>query len=138
MKYDEFMNKPLRIKRRIQHQASDVAFKMEICMKTTTHFGEKVQASQDNSTEKCLHTYIDAKAELESLLDEYRLAEETVKSFLYDNLDFEDADLLEWRYIDNKPLSDIADLLGIAYQTCKNKMHDAEKIAKDKFSTRKY
>ena len=139
IRYDDFMNRPLKLRSRIEHKADDVAFKLEICLKATTALGgERVQTSRDNSTERNLAEYIDARRKLDSLISDYNEAVEEVTSFIYDNLDFKDADLLEWKYINGKTLTEIADIMGIAYQTAKNRSWRAERDLRMKFSTKKY
>ena len=132
------MSRPVRLKKKIEHKADDVAFKLEICLKATTALGGKrVQTSRDNTTEKSFANYIDAKNKLEALVDEYSEAVEDVSSFLYDNLDYRDADLLEWRYINGKTLAEIADIIGVSYQTAKHRSSVAEKRARAEFGTKK-
>lgn len=138
MTYDQFMNKPLRLRSRIEHKADDVAFKLEICLKATTALGgERVQTSHDNATERNLAEYIDARKKLDAFISDYNDAVDEVTSFIYDNLDFKDADLLEWKYINGKTLAEIADIMGIAYQTAKNRSWQAERDLRIKFSTEK-
>ena len=136
--YDEFMNRPMRLKKKIEHMADDVAFKLEICLKTTTFMGERVQTTRGNSMEKSLVEYIEAKKGLDVLIQEYAAAVGEVKDFLYTSLDFDDADLLEWRYISGKSLQEVADILGVAHQTAKNRSVAAEKRARLKFGTNRY
>jgi len=139
MTYDQFMSKPLRLRSRIEHKADDVAFKLEICLKATTALGgERVQTSRDNTTERNFAEYIDARKNLDAIIREYNDAVEEVTSFIYDSLDFKDADLLEWKYINGKSLTEIADIMGIAYQTAKNRSWQAEHQLRRKFSTHKY
>lgn len=133
MTYNEFMNRPRRLHRRIVHKADEVAFKLEVCQKTTVSMGERVQTSPSNVTEIHYADYIDANKKLQSLVKEYNEARDEVTAFLYDNLDFLDADLLEWRYINDKTLKDTADLIGIAYQTARNRMSKAERLARAKY-----
>ena len=130
------MNRPLHLRSRIEHKADDVAFKLEICLKATTALGgERVQTSRDNTTERNLAEYIDARKKLDSLISDYNEAVERVTSFLYDNLDFKDADLLEWKYISGKTLAEIAEIFGIAYDTAKHRSSAAERCARAKFDT---
>ena len=133
MTYNEFMTRPQSLRRRIQHKADDVAFKLATCEKATSVLGERVQTSPSNTTERNYVAYIDAKRQLEKLVDEYDSAKEEVTGFLYDNLSALEADLLEWRYVNDKDLQEIADLKGMAYQTIKNQMSAAEKDARAKF-----
>lgn len=138
MTYDEFMKKPDRLRRRLLHKADDVAFKLEICLKATTTLGERVQTSRGNSTEASILAYIDARKELEDLAGEQKKAADAVSDFLYGNLDYDDADLLEWKYVNGKSLSEIADITDTAYQTVKNRISAAEKSAREKFGTNRY
>lgn len=136
--YEQFMNRPLHLRSRIEHKADDVAFKLEICLKATTALGgERVQTSRDNTTERNLAEYIDARKKLDAIINDYNEAVEEVTGFIYANLDFKDADLLEWKYINGKTLTEIADIMGIAYQTAKNRSWQAERQLKNKFSTEK-
>lgn len=139
MTYDQFMNKPLRLRSRIEHKADDVAFKLEICLKATTALGgERVQTSRGNTTERNLTEYIDARKKLDATIQQYNDAVEEVTTFIYDSLDFKDADLIEWKYINGKSLTEIADIMGIAYQTAKNRSWQAENQLRRKFGTSKY
>lgn len=139
MTYEQFMNKPLRLRSRIEHKADDVAFKLEICLKATTALGgERVQTSRGNTTERNLTEYIDARKKLDAIIQQYNDAVEEVTTFIYDSLDFKDADLIEWKYINGKSLTEIADIMGIAYQTAKNRSWQAENQLRRKFGTSKY
>ena len=133
MTYNEFMNRPKRLHKRIMHEADDVAFKLEVCQKTTGTIGERVQTSTNNVTEIHYAAYIDANNKLKELLNDYKNAKNEVMDFLYDNLGYEDADILEWRYVNDKTLQDTAKLLGIAYQTARNRMSKAESRARAKY-----
>ncbi len=136
--YEQFMNRPLLLRSRIEHKAEDVAFKLEVCLKATTALGgERVQTSRDNATERNLVEYIDAKKKLDKIVADYNEAVDEVTSFLYESLDFKYADLLEWKYINGKELSEIAEISGIAYQTARHRSSAAERIAREKFSTYK-
>jgi len=134
MTYNEFMNRPRRLHRRIVHKADEVAFKLEVCQKTTGSMGERVQTSPANITEIHYADYIDASRKLQNLVKDYNEARDEVTAFLYDNLDFLDADLLEWRYINDKTLKDTAELIGIAYQTARSRISKAEQRARAKFA----
>ena len=144
MTYDEFMNRPLWLYDRIMHDADHVAFLFEVCTKSTSTLGERVQTSQTNKTAKNYAAYIDANNALEQLVQEYNSAKDEVTAFLYDSLKHDDADLLEWKYVNAKNLKEIASIKGIAYQTVKNRISIAEKRAMQKFinsvpkSTEKY
>ncbi len=136
--YDQFMNKPLRLKTRIEHKADEVAFLFEVCTKATGSWGEKVQTSPTNRSERNKDKYIDESNKLLKMIDEYEASKDEVITFLYDNLKFEDADLLEWKYINGKTLTEIAKIKGIAYQTAKNRSWRAERDLRIKFGTKKY
>lgn len=144
MTYNEFMNRPLWLYDRIKHDADHVAFLFEICVKSTGMLGERVQTSPSDRNAKSYAAYIDANNALQELVHEFNNAKEEVVQFLYDNLDYDDADLLEWKYINAKDLKDIAEIKGLAYQTVKNRMSMAEKRAIRKYinlvpeSTEKY
>ena len=133
MNYDAFMNRPSRLHDRILHKADEVAFKFEVCTRATGGMGERVQTSPENKTSKNYAEYIDANNKLTALVNEYNEARDAVTDFLYDNLEYEDADLLEWKYVNAKDLQGIADVKGLAYQTVKNKVSAAERRARQKF-----
>ena len=136
MTYNEFVKRPNRIRRRISHKIEDVMLKESICMRSTTTLGERVQTSPSNTQEVAYLRYIDAKNDLNDLAAELETAQTEVRDFFYDNLNFDDADLLEWRYIDGKNLTEIADKMGMAYQTVKNRMSEAEKEARRRYARR--
>ena len=133
MNYYDFMDRPQRLHRRILHKADEVAFKLEICQKTTGTMGERVQTSPSNITEIHYANYIDANKKLQKLIEDYNKVTGEVTDFLYDNLDFKDADILEWRYISEKSVKEISEILGVAYQTARSHMSKAERVAKAKF-----
>lgn len=133
MTYNEFVKRPNRIRRRISHKIEDVMLKESICMRSTTTLGERVQTSPTNTQEIAYLRYIDAKNDLNDLASELELAQTEVRDFFYGNLSFDEADLLEWRYIDGKSPQEIADVLNIAYQTAKNKLSRADKKARSKY-----
>lgn len=144
MTYDEFMNRPLWLYERIKHDADHVAFLFEVCVKSTGAFGERVQTSSTDKSSKSYAAYIDANNALQELVREFNNAKDEVIQFLYSNLNYDDADLLEWKYINAKDLKDIAEIKGLAYQTVKNRISVAEKRAIEKYinsvpkSTEKY
>ena len=126
MTYNEFMNRPKRLHQRIMHKADEVAFKLEVWRKATGTMGERVQTSPSNITEIHGADYIDAANKLQSLVSKYDSAKDEVTAFLYDYLDFDDADILEWRYVNDKNLKDIAEVIGVSYQTARIRMSRAE------------
>ena len=144
MTYNEFVKAPSRLRRRLLHKADEVALKWEICTKSTPSLTEKVQSSPENTSERTRISYIEAKRELDDMMAMYDKASDEVKTFLYDNLNMIDADILEWRYVDGKTVQEIADIMGVAYQTAKNRLSSADKKARSKFlksvpkSTEKY
>ena len=141
MTYSEFMNRPRILHMKISHKADEVAFKLEVCQKTTGTLGERVQTSPTNITEMHYASYIDANKKLQSLVNDYNKAKDEVTEFLYDNLGLDDADLLEWRYVNGKNLQETAEILGVAYQTARNRMSRAESRARRKYAevgTQKY
>lgn len=135
MTYDEFVNRPNRIRRRISHKIEDVMLKESICMRTTTTLGERVQTSPTNSQETSYLRYIDAKNDLNELATELEIAQTEVRDFLYDNLSFIEADLLEWRYIDGKSPQEIADKMGTTYEATRQRIKRANQKAKRHYIT---
>lgn len=133
MPYYEFVKEPSRIWRKIQHKSDEVLRIEAICMKTTTVFGEKVQSSFDNSQERNYIALVDAKKELTSLLEEHRKAQDEVRRFFYEHLDEEEADLLEWKYIDGKSARDIAKITGSQEQTIRNRTSKSDRKARTIF-----
>ncbi|MBQ1293091.1 MAG: hypothetical protein IIY21_03575 [Clostridiales bacterium] len=130
MMYDEFVNRPYRMWRKVLHKSDEVIRIEAICTKSTSVFGERVQSSFQNSQEKNYAILIDAKKELEELMEEHRKAEDEVRRFLYDNLTHEEADLLEWKYIDGKSAKDIAKILKEREQTVRNKVSRSDRKAR--------
>lgn len=133
MTYDEFMGRPRRLHRRIMHQADDVAFRLEVCTKATTVMGEKTMTSFDNIAESRITSYIDAARKLEDLMGSYEGASDEVRAFLWSELGDQQAELLEWRYVHDKSLREISDMMGLAYTTVRNSMGAAERAARQKF-----
>ena len=86
--------------------------------------------SSENLREQHLAELIDSKRELADLLNERKRVYEEVRSWLYGNLPLEYASILEYRFIDRLPLGKIADRMGYAEQTIKNKSSMAVKEAR--------
>ena len=131
MTYNEFITRPYRIWKRIMHKSEEVMRIEAICMKSTQVFGERVQSSFENSQEKNYLALIEARRELDRLIDEHKMAQDEVRTFLYENLSINEADLLEWKYIDGKSIKDIAELLHEQEQTVRNKASKYEKKARN-------
>ncbi len=136
MNYNEFVELPNKIRRRINHKIEDVMLKESICMRSTTSLGERVQASPGNRQEESYIRYIDAKNELNDLAARLEESQTEVREFLYDNLSFEDADLLEWRYIDGKSPQKIADMMGTTYEATRQRLKRANEKARKKYVRR--
>ena len=133
MTYNEFVKRPNRIRRKISHKIEDVMFKESICMRSTTPLGDRVQTSPSNVTEASYIRYIDAKNELNALALALELAQEEVRDFFYNNLSFDEADLLEWRYIDGKTPQEIADKMGTTYEATRQRLKRANEKARRKY-----
>lgn len=133
MRYDEFVNRPLVLYSRVEHQAETVRRLETICMSTTIELGERVQTSRQNTQEKKYAALADAQKKLNGLISDLLASCEEVRAFLYENLSHEDADLLEWRYIGEKSLMEIAEIQGLSYQTVKNRISEAERKARGKY-----
>lgn len=134
MTYNEFVMRPYRMWRRIMHKSDEVIRIEAICMKSTQVFGERVQSSFQNSQERNYIALVEAKRELNEMMDDYKKAQDEVREFLYENLSVHEADLLEWKYIDGKSIQEIADLLHEQEQTVRNKASKYEKKARNIFN----
>lgn len=130
MTYYEFVNAPRFLRRKVEHKIEDVKLKEAACMNTTVEFKERVQTSPVNTTEISYARYIDAKNELDRMMGDLQEVQDKVRSFFGECLWFDEADMLEWKYIECKSTHEIANIIGIAPQTAKNKMSKAEKKAK--------
>lgn len=133
MTYNQFVERPIQLKRRIEHQMEDVELKWAICQTTTSQLGERVQTSTVNKSEKSYLKYIEAKRKLDELSSEFDTASNELRMFLYNALNPDDADVLEWKYIEGKSLQEIAVIRNITYQSMKNKTSKAERIAKRRY-----
>ena len=56
-----------------------------------------------------------------------------VQTWLYDNMEFTDASMLEWRYCNGLKNADIAIKMHYAEQTIKHRISKAVRIAEDKY-----
>ena len=133
MTYNEFVKRPNRIRRKISHKIEDVMLKESICMRTTTTLGERVQTSHSNTQETSYLRYIDAKNDLNELAMELEEAQTEVRDFFYGNLSYDEADLLEWRYIDGKTPQEIADKMGTTYEATRQRIKRANEKARRKY-----
>ena len=102
-------------------------------MRTTTTLGERVQTSPTNTQEVSYLRYIDAKNDLNRLASDLETAQEEVRDFFYKNLTFDEADLLEWRYIDGKTPQEIADKMGTTYEATRQRIKRANEKARRKY-----
>lgn len=130
MTYDAFVYRPLLLRRRIAHQIEDVQLKESICMKASAPLQERVQTSVSNTTEINYIRYIDAKNRLSQLAGELEEAQAELREFLYKNLSPDEADILEWRYIDDKSIQDIADIRDLSYSAINSRICRANRKAR--------
>ena len=107
-------------------------------MRTTSTLGERVQTSPSNSQEIAYIRYIDAKNDLNELAAELEAAQTEVRDFFYENLSFDEADLLEWRYIDGKKPQEIADRMGTTYEATRQRIKRANEKARKHYIRREY
>ncbi len=133
MTYDEFITKPYMIWRKILHKSDEVVKIETVCTKATSVLGERVNSSPMNSQERNYVVLSETKKELSRLLDEYAVARDEVVAFLYGNLEHEEADLLEWKYIGAKTVKEMAELMSEQEQTIRNKMSRYEKKARSAY-----
>ena len=134
MTYEEFVNQPLILRRKIKHKIEDVALKESACMQNTSQLKERVQSSVDNSTERSYVRYIDAKNQLDDMFSDLEIIQDEVRDFLYGNLSPEDADILEWKYIDGKRPRDIAYEVGMNNDAMRQKIKRADAKARTKYA----
>lgn len=134
MTYEMFINRPLELRQKIEHKVEDVQYKWTLCLNTTQGLSERVQTSPTNTTEVRIIRYAQANKELTDLQTEYDEACESVRDFLYGNLDIGDADVLDWKYCNGKSISDIADIRGITYSGAANRISRAETKARQKYA----
>jgi len=130
MTYKEFVSRPKAMRRRVEHQIEDVQLKWTICQGTTVALGDKVQTSPSNTTEANNLRYIESKKKLDKYVEKLDAASHELRTFLYSHLDLDMADILEWKYIDCKTIQEMADIKGLEYDSMKNKIHKADRIAK--------
>lgn len=133
MTYNEFVIRPIILKGKIDHQVEDVSFKWSICLNAVPELSERVQSSIHNTTEASILRYAQAKAELDRLQGEYDKAVADVRLFLYTNLRREDADVLDWKYCDDKSIQQIADLKNLSYSGAASKIYRADFRAAEAF-----
>ena len=134
MTYEEFINRPLDLRQKIEHKIEDVQYKWTLCTNTTQGLSERVQTSPSNTTELRVIRYAQANKELTDLQGEYDKACESVRDFLYGNLEIGDADVLDWKYCNGKSISDIADIRNITYSGAANRIGRAEVKARRKYA----
>lgn len=116
---------------RIDHHLEKAERLRSLCDRVTTIWSDEVvHMSSENLREQHLAELIDSKRELADLLNERKRVYEEVRSWLYGNLPLEYASILEYRFIDRLPLGKIADRMGYAEQTIKNKSSMAVKEAR--------
>lgn len=130
MNYNEFVTQPIAVWRRILHKRDEVAKLEEICLIANSQLGERVQSSIENRKEKSLVAYAQSKNELNEMIDELMVVQAEVREFFYECLEIDEADVLEWKYVNGKSIKDIADILGVEEQTARNKVCQYDKKAR--------
>lgn len=130
MTYNEFMNRPMYLYNKIQHQVEKVQRLELISLSTTAPLRERIQTSRDNTQEKKYAALADAQRQLNDMVEELNTVSDEVKAFLYENLSIEEADVLEWRYVNCKSINEIAILKNLTYSGASTKINRAEKNAK--------
>ena len=133
MTYEEFINKPTELMQRIEHKVEDVAFKWTLCLNTSQGLSERVQTSPSNNQDLKVIRYAEANKELTDLQTEYDKACEDVRSFLYGNLEINDADVLDWKYCSGKSITDIANIRNMTYSGAASRISRAEVRARSKY-----
>lgn len=133
MTYEEFINKPTELMQRIEHKVEDVAFKWTLCLNTTQGLSERVQTSPNNNQDLKVIRYAEANKELTDLQTEYDKACEEIRTFLYENLDMQDADVLDWKYCSGKSITDIANIRNMTYSGAASRISRAEVRARSKY-----
>ena len=134
MTYEQFINRPLELMQRIEHKIEDVQFKWTLCTNTTQGLSERVQTSPTNTTEIRVIRYAQANKELTELQTEYDESCESVRDFLYGELNLSDADVLDWKYCSGKSISQIADIRSLSYSGAASRISRAEARARSKYS----
>ena len=134
MTYEQFINRPLELMQRIEHKIEDVQFKWTLCTNTTQGLSERVQTSPSNTTEIRVIRYAQANKELTELQTEYDESCESVRDFLYGELNLSDADVLDWKYCSGKSISQIADIRSLSYSGAASRISRAEARARSKYS----
>ena len=133
MTYEQFINRPLDLMQKIEHKMEDVAFKWTICLNTSQGLSERVQTSPSNTTDLKIIRYAQADKELIELQGEYDDACEEIRTFLYENLDMQDADVLDWKYCSGKSITDIANIRNMTYSGAASRISRAEVRARSKY-----
>lgn len=134
MTYETFMNRPLGLMQRIEHKIEDVAFKWTLCLNTSQGLSERVQTSPSNTQDLKVIRYAEADKQLTDLQEEYDRSCQEVRDFLYENLDVNDADVLDWKYCNGKSTSEIAEIRGMTYSGAANRISRAETKARRKYA----
>ena len=133
MTYDEFVTRPLVIWRQILHKSDEIARLEGLCLRTTVSFGERVQNTVENTREKNLVALSQSRAEMDEMIADLMQVQAEIREFLYDCLKVEEADVLEWKYINGKSVKEIAETLDIEEQSVRNKISRCEKKARSKY-----
>lgn len=136
MTYNEFVSRPLEMYNRISHQVEIVQRLENICMSTTTTLSEKVQTSRQNTQEKRYATLADAQRKLNEMTGLLVEICDEVRDFFYENLTFDDADILEWKYINGKSINEISIIIDATYSGTASKISRAEKNARKAYKAK--
>ena len=129
MTYKEFINRPTAISRRIDHKQAEASKCFDACVRTTAAPREVMIKSGENARDVNLARYIDAQAELAKLHEDFKAVAKVTRSFLYDALKPDVADLMEYRYVDCCTVNEIAAMKSMAPQSVRNKISRGNKEA---------
>lgn len=138
MTFEEYVERPQKLKERIQRQIEKTERLEDLCNQTTTIISDvKVQTNHGNKRDKFLADYIDSKNKINDLLEQYKEVSDELKTWLYDSLDFDDADILEWRYCNGLKNAEIAERTHYKEMTIRHKISRAVKNARDTYYQQK-
>ena len=135
MTYNQFINRPLMLRTRIDHKIDDVAFKWSVCQNTTATISERVQTSPANTQETSYLRYIEAKKELDELCTKYDDVCDAVRDFLYGELTPDEASMMEWKYVQGKSAQEISAITGITYDAARARLSRADRKARKIFES---
>lgn len=119
--FEIFINQPQIIDSHVKHHISD-----------TEDFRSRYLRLKDSFTKR---RYLNSKEKIPELMAEYESAYDRVNDWLHENLKYEEAEILELRYLQDLSIKEISIQLHLSDGGARDRVNRAMKKAKEIYDT---